>query len=386
MKKGILFDMIRENGGSFQMSVNNLITLTNNFKKKKIQFVILTQKKNLELKNLNLEYKIIKLSISDYLFLIISNISIFKNLLYKFNVSSSFERKLIKNKIDLLIFFSTSWKALLLRKIGFISTVLDVCHYDLWKKKKLKEISLKVFLIREYLYKSILPSSFRIITESNDLKIKIIKLYKLESRRIISIPNLPSFLLHKKKTAKMETVRTKFNIKGNFFFYPAQFWEHKNHLIILKAIKKLKLQNKNINFVFCGRDKGYLENIIKKINEYEISENVKILDYVNETELFELYKLCEALVMPSYFGPTNIPPVEAWSLAVPVLYSSLNRKHGKNACLYFDAESDNQLSQCILKLDIYKKKLIIRGKKRLKEIRLENMSGHKTLANDIQIF
>ena len=157
-------------------------------------------------------------------------------------------------------------------------------------------------------------------------------------------------------------------------------------MIILKAIKKLKLQNKNINFVFCGRDKGYLENIIKKINEYEISENVKILDYVNETELFELYKLCEALVMPSYFGPTNIPPVEAWSLAVPVLYSSLNRKHGKNACLYFDAESDNQLSQCILKLDIYKKKLIIRGKKRLKEIRLENMSGHKTLANDIQIF
>ena len=97
MKKGILFDMIRENGGSFQMSVNNLITLTNNFKKKKIQFVILTQKKNLELKNLNLKYKIIKLSISDYLFLIISNISIFKNLLYKFNVSSSFERKLIKN-------------------------------------------------------------------------------------------------------------------------------------------------------------------------------------------------------------------------------------------------------------------------------------------------
>ena len=60
MKKGILFDMIRENGGSFQMSVNNLITLTNNFKKKKIQFVILTQKKNLELKNLNLKYKIIK--------------------------------------------------------------------------------------------------------------------------------------------------------------------------------------------------------------------------------------------------------------------------------------------------------------------------------------
>ena len=34
-KVGIFFDATRKNGGSFQMSVNNLITLINNFKKKK---------------------------------------------------------------------------------------------------------------------------------------------------------------------------------------------------------------------------------------------------------------------------------------------------------------------------------------------------------------
>ena len=50
MKKGILFDMIRENGGSFQMSVNNLITLTNNFKKKKNSICYFNTEKKFRIK------------------------------------------------------------------------------------------------------------------------------------------------------------------------------------------------------------------------------------------------------------------------------------------------------------------------------------------------
>jgi glycosyltransferase involved in cell wall biosynthesis len=380
MKAGILFDISRINGGSFQMSLNNLKTIMANLKEKNNKIIIIAHKNNLELKKLNLEYEIVKISIIDYFFLIISNIVIFKNLFNIFNFSSSFEKKLIKKNINLLIFFSTSWKALLLKKITFVSTVLDVSHYDFYKKKKFKEISLFVYFIREYLYKNILPLSFRIITESNTLKKKIKKLYKIKSNRIISIPNVPSILLNKKKKIN---IKKQFNIRDKFYFYPAQFWEHKNHLLILKAIKYLKNKNKNIHFVFSGRDKGNLTSIKKKIHEYELLDNVKIVGYVTDQELFELYKSCEALVMPSYFGPTNIPPVEAWSIGVPVLYASLNRIHGKNACLYFNANSSYQLSQAILDVKYNKKKLIKKGIKRYNEIKVENIKGHKILSKDI---
>jgi glycosyltransferase involved in cell wall biosynthesis len=385
-KIGVLFDVNRKNGGSFQMSTNNLLAIVKNLQKLKIGFVILAHKRNLELENLNLKYQIVKLSISDYFFLIVSNIPIFKDLFCKFNFESSFEKKLVKNNINLLIFFSTNWKALLLKKIAFISSSLDVCHVDFWKKKKFKEISLAVFYIREYLYKTILRSSFRIITESEGLKTKIRKLYKLKLNHIISIPNLPSSLLYKKKKLKIENVIKKYNISEKFYFYPAQFWQHKNHLVILKAIKNFKLKKKDINFVFCGRDKGYLANIQNKINEYGIEKNIRILGYVDDSELFVLYRLCEAMVMPSYFGPSNIPPVEAWSLKVPVLYSSVNRSHGKNACLYFNADSSTQLSKAILKLNYNKKKLVKKGTIRFKEIMIENINGHKTLAEDIKSF
>ena len=67
-KVGIFFDATRKNGGSFQMSVNNLIILINNFKKKKIKYIIFTNKRNIELQNLNIKYQVIKLSICDFFF------------------------------------------------------------------------------------------------------------------------------------------------------------------------------------------------------------------------------------------------------------------------------------------------------------------------------
>ena len=382
-KVGIFFDATRKNGGSFQMSVNNLITLINNFKKKKVKYIIFTNKRNIDLQNLNIKCQIIKLSIFDFFFLIISNTLFLKYLVNKVDFISPFEKKLMRNNINLVFYFSISWKILLLKKTYFISTILDVAHYDFWGKKKFKEISLKVFLVREYLYKKILPLSFRIVTESEDLKKKIQKLYNLKSNNIISIPNLPSFLLKKKINLKTVNTKIKFQLFDKFFFYPAQFWEHKNHIVIIKAIKNLMLKKKIIKFVFCGIDKGYLKEIKNKITEYKIAENITIIDYVKDTELLQLYKLCKALVMPSYFGPTNIPPVEAWSLGIPVIYSSLNRNHGKDACLYFDVGSSKQLSQAILKLDDNKNRLIRNGKKRFKDIKFDNIIGHKSLTKDI---
>jgi glycosyltransferase involved in cell wall biosynthesis len=382
MKIGILFDIQRANGGSFQMSLNNLNTIIDNLKQKDHKFLIITHKNHPELNKLNFKHQIIKLTVIDYFFFIINNIVLFKKIFNIFNFSSPFEKKLIKKNINLLIFFSVSWKLLLLKKIFFITTVLDVAHKDFYKKKIFKEISFFVYLIREYLYKNILPLSYRIIVESITLKKKIIKLYKVKSKNVISIPNIPSILLKKKKI----NIKKQFNIVNKFYFYPAQFWEHKNHLIILETVKYLKNNNKDIYFIFSGRDKGNLINIKKKIDEYGLLDNIKIIGYVTDQELFELYKSCEALVMPSYFGPTNIPPVEAWSMGVPVLYSSLNRNHGKDACLYFNANSSYELSQAILDVSRSKKRLIRKGIKRYNEIKRENIAGHKILVKDICSF
>jgi glycosyltransferase involved in cell wall biosynthesis len=130
-----------------------------------------------------------------------------------------------------------------------------------------------------------------------------------------------------------------------------------------------------------------LKYIKKKIIEYKINENIKILDYVEDEELLILYKLCKALVMPTYFGPTNIPPVEAWYLDVPVVYSTNLKNHGKEAALYFSPDSEDELIHQLKNLDSLsvKKNLVLNGQKRLKEIIKERNENIEKFIKEIAI-
>jgi glycosyltransferase involved in cell wall biosynthesis len=386
MNIAILFDAVRTNGGSYQMSINNLITLKDNLQKNNITPIILTHNKNVDLNKLKFKYEVVNLSFCDYLIVILHNIPLLNFFFFKICQTSPFEKKLLKKNINLVVFSIASWKLFLVKKIKFITTIMDTCHLDFKGTKYFKEINLLIYLYREYVYKKNLPLAYRVITESNFLKKKIIKFYKLKYKSVISIPNVPSLLLKSKKGLSITSIKKKFNISSSFYFYPAQFWEHKNHMIILEAVKILNLKNIYVKFIFCGKDKGNLKSIVKKIDEYQVKKNVKIIDYVNDEELLLLYKLSKALIMPTYFGPTNIPPIEAWSLHVPVAYSSLNRNHGKNAAIYFNPDSPNELVDVILKLEknINIKKLIKNGKKRLEDLCRENFRGHDKFLKDIK--
>ena len=57
--------------------------------------------------------------------------------------------------------------------------------------------------------------------------------------------------------------------------------------------------------------------------KYNLEDQVRFTGFVSNEEINYLYSQSLALVMPTYFGPTNIPPLEAFKLNVPVLYSDL---------------------------------------------------------------
>jgi glycosyltransferase involved in cell wall biosynthesis len=383
MSIAILFDADIKNGGSYQMSINNLLQFKKNFTKANLDFIIFTHKKDATLDKLKINYNIIKLSLFDYIFIFFRNIYLINYLINRSHLVSNFEKKLLKKNISVIIFLFTSYKAFLLRKINFTSVVLDVCHREF---QNFPEVRGKVFIVREYLNNKILPLSTLVITESDFLKNLINKFYNIDLNKIIPIPNIPSKLMFYSKKKSSNFVKKKFKTTSDFYFYPAQFWYHKNHAIILEAIKKIKSINKNINFIFCGRDKGNLQYIKNKILEYKINDNVKIYDYVTNEKLLFLYKSCKALIMPTFFGPTNIPPVEAWFLGVPVAYSSYLVNHGKNAALYFDPYSSEELVNVLLKLEIssLRKMLILKGRKRFKQINRENLKGHKLFVKNIK--
>jgi glycosyltransferase involved in cell wall biosynthesis len=95
-----------------------------------------------------------------------------------------------------------------------------------------------------------------------------------------------------------------------------------------------------------------------------------------------------AVVMPSYFGPTNIPPLESWSLGVPLIYSSQLAEQAGNAALLVDPDSSEELVSAMLqcrKLDV-RTQLIREGYIRFAEISKQRKTAEKKLLMALERF
>jgi len=149
---------------------------------------------------------------------------------------------------------------------------------------------------------------------------------------------------------------------------------HKNHKYVIDVIKILKLEYKiNLNAVFCGSDKGYLKKIKNYVKEQQLTENIFFLDFVPNEYLPYLYLKSLALVMPTYSGPTNIPPWEAFKMEIPVLYSDIHNIKNvyKDAVYYIDPSDPNTMAKGIndiIENKNLKNKLVDNGKKLLSSI------------------
>lgn len=141
-------------------------------------------------------------------------------------------------------------------------------------------------------------------------------------------------------------------VPEKFVFYPAQFWKHKNHINLVKAIQILKDEIEDIYLVLVGSEKNCYEEIKKYILDNGLEDNITILGFVSNETITYLYKHAIGMIMPSYFGPTNIPPLEAMALGCPVAVSNkyaMPEQVGK-AGLLFDPDSPKEIADCIRKL------------------------------------
>jgi len=137
-----------------------------------------------------------------------------------------------------------------------------------------------------------------------------------------------------------------------FIFYPAQFWRHKNHVNLLHAIYQCRQQGYDVHCVFVGSKKNGYDEVERLIRELKLQDNVHILGLVADQAIPEFYRRARALVMPTFFGPTNIPPLEAFALGCPVAISKIYAipEQLKEAALYFDPHNVRDIADKIMKL------------------------------------
>ena len=373
-------------GGGFAMSVDLILTLKKASEICGHEIIIFNfHKENSKiLENLNLKYINIKENLFDKFFAFLNYSLLGSFFQSKLKLHTFFEKNLLKQKIDFVFFVTPSPKPFYLQKLNYALTVYDLCHRDFPEFSEVKAYN--IYHLRELILNRCIGPATIVITESEKLKKMISSQFSKDEKRIISIPNGPSPLINSEDY--IANVNTKLHLPENYFFYPAQFWEHKNHIRILEAIDILKKKNIIVEFVFCGKDKGNLKNIKKKIDKLNINNQVKIFDFLTNEEIKFAYKGAIALVMPTYFGPTNIPPLDAWANDVPIIYSKHLSEQTSDAALYVDPNSSEELADKIEKMlnSDARKEFINKGKIRLSIIKKDRENAIHELSKKLNEF
>lgn len=276
-----------------------------------------------------------------------------------------------KQKLDLIFYFSASHLATLI-DVPFVTVIYDLQHR---LNPQFKEVSADGrWETREYGVNYACKYAFRLFVDSAIGKEDIQKYYKVESKRIVVLPFLsPSYLRTNISSKKTILTIKKLHLPSDYIFYPAKFWPHKNHKNLIKALSILKKHGKIVNLVLTGSkdaDFSSFDSIMKLVKKYSLDDQVIYLGLVNNEELSVIYKFAKALVMPTYFGPTNIPVLEAWAMAVPVIYSDIRgcREQLGDAGLLVNPNDPNSIAEkilCIYTEHELRLKLTTKGKQKL---------------------
>lgn len=256
-------------------------------------------------------------------------------------------RALLREKCDLWIFPAHN-----LRSYQFPVPALVAIH-DLmfrYEKRFPESASAWEYWNRERSCRNICRWSSGVLVDSEVGRQQMIESYGIAEELVFALPFIaPRYM---RVEASPPGFDERYRLPAKFLFYPAQFWEHKNHQKLIEAVARLKAELPDIKLVLAGSKKNAYDRVRDLVTQLELDSDVLFLGYVPDADMPELYRRARALVMPTFCGPTNIPPLEAFVVGCPVAASGIYGMPDQlgDAGLLFDPESLEEIVDCIRRL------------------------------------
>lgn len=395
MKIGIVPNLRKETGGTYQYSLAFLEILPELINKSDFSFVVLTDETDhpilSKIKNskititrlissnslvYHLKELVIKILKKSGLYVYVNKIySEIQNKKYEKNNSkirynSKLRQRLINHNIDLMI-YTISEKLSFESGIPFIFVIHDLQHKyfpRFFTENEIKE--------REYCIKNGAHQSELIICESKQVKNDIVKYYRIPEKKVIILPSPPPSYIknYRLNPQNIDIISMKYSLPGRYLFYPAQFWHHKNHINLIRALGFIKDKyHEKLPLVLVGAVKNSYEEVIREIKNLHLSDQVQNMGFIPDKDMAYLYKLSTMLVLPTLFESMSIPIWEAFQLGIPVASSnvcSLPEQLGDAGLTFnpLDPEDMGEKIYSMWKDENLRNKCIKRGKERISKL------------------
>jgi len=187
---------------------------------------------------------------------------------------------------------------------------------------------------------------------------------------------------------KILKVMERYDLTPGYIYTGGGLDKRKNTESLVRAYKMLLERNKKEHFVHdfpelvvSGKLLPQLAPLVldieKLVRELNLTEHVRILDFVPQVDLPALYKNAQLFVYPSLYEGFGLPVLEAMAIGTPVITSKTTSlpEVGRDSVLYCDPTDVQDIAMTIKNALLNKKlrtTLSVRGKERAQNFSWDN--------------
>jgi glycosyltransferase involved in cell wall biosynthesis len=208
-------------------------------------------------------------------------------------------------------------------EVPFVTTVWDLQHR---RQPFFPEVSAeRAWAARERAYRAALPRAAAVVVGTRVGQEEVTRFFGVADERFVLLPHpTPGFALEAARggAGGDAAALARHGLAPGYVLYPAQLWPHKNHVGLLRALAALERLGHAPALALPGSDPcGNAAHIDAEARRLGLGARVRRLGFVPQEDLPALYRGALCLAYPTFFGPENLPPLEAFALGCPVVAS-----------------------------------------------------------------
>ena len=175
---------------------------------------------------------------------------------------------------------------------------------------------------RANLYTGAIEQAARIVVSFDHVKADLLRYFRLEEEKVVVIP-VPYSACKFPEYSQIEgqQIEREYQFAMPFLLYPAQTWEHKNHLGLIGAFEEVCDRcGQDIHLVCTGvLNDFYTSTIEKRVSSSRYRDRIHFLGVVSGKNLHWLYRKALGVVIPSLYEAGSFPLIEAMQIGAPVV-------------------------------------------------------------------
>ncbi len=239
------------------------------------------------------------------------------------------------------------YNAPLLEPAPLVVTIHDIIHIT----DPDEGASLKSRAYARPMLRAAARKAHHIITVSEYSKAQIVERLGVARSKVSVISNgLNDEFLPMRREEALNAVSVTLDIDRPYMLYVGNLKRHKNVSTLLEAFTLLReWQDVPQRLLLLGDDLHGKRELEEQAAKLGITDRVRIVPFVDQELLPEVYAAADALVMPSRLEGFGLPVLEAMACGTPVVCSRAASlpEVGGEAVVYFDPSSPEELADAI---------------------------------------